>query len=339
MSDSLVLITGGSGHVGFRVLVEALRQGYRVRAAVRSESKARAIQDARSIQPYTNALSFIIVPDILEKGAYDDAVKDVDYIIHVASPIGASAGDYEENIVMPAVQGTLGILYSALSQPSIKRVIITSSAAAVAPDNPEVTFTSDNLVPDANGPYETYRAAYRASKVLAYNRTRDFITSKNPHFTIINIMPSVVIGENELATTTTSIYSGTNTYMLAPVLGIHISDPRPGFTCHLDDVAYVHVAALRVQTESHQNFAVNASIEGIDYNDAIRIVQKRFPKEIEQGIFPLGGHVEALRVRFDASRTEDVFKIKFKPFEEQVVSVAQAYVDVFKKQTENQMPH
>ena len=89
-NDQLVLITGGSGHLGFRTLVFALHSGYRIRAAVRSPSKAALIREAKSIQAHLDKLEFVVVPEILADGAYDEAVKGVDYILHVASPISFS---------------------------------------------------------------------------------------------------------------------------------------------------------------------------------------------------------------------------------------------------------
>ncbi len=114
--------------IGFRVVVEALQLGYKVRAAVRKEEGFEQIKAAKSVQPYVSQLEHVIVPDILPDGAYDEAIKGVDYIIHLASPISHPENkDYENDLIKPAVKGTIGILYSAIKEPSIKRVVITSS--------------------------------------------------------------------------------------------------------------------------------------------------------------------------------------------------------------------
>jgi uncharacterized protein YbjT (DUF2867 family) len=91
-NDQLVLVTGGSGHVGFRTLAFALQSGYRVRAAVRSPEKAAQIKGAKSVQGYPDRLEFVMVPDIVADGAYEEAVKRVDYVLHVASPITFPVG-------------------------------------------------------------------------------------------------------------------------------------------------------------------------------------------------------------------------------------------------------
>ena len=87
MSKQLILITGASGHLGFRTLVLALEAGYRARIALRRLEQAEALRKTRSIEPYLHSIEFVQVPDITSAGAYLEAVKGVDLILHIASPI------------------------------------------------------------------------------------------------------------------------------------------------------------------------------------------------------------------------------------------------------------
>jgi nucleoside-diphosphate-sugar epimerase len=73
--------------VGFRVLATALAAGYRVRATVRKQDQIDTIKATKSIKPHVSNLEIVVVPDILKDGAFDAALKDVTYIIHVASPL------------------------------------------------------------------------------------------------------------------------------------------------------------------------------------------------------------------------------------------------------------
>ena len=77
----------------------------------------------------------IIVSDITAPGAYDDAVKGVKYVVHVASPFASPdlfESDYETNYIQPAVRGTVGMLESAVKVSGIERIVITSSIVAIA---------------------------------------------------------------------------------------------------------------------------------------------------------------------------------------------------------------
>jgi len=125
--------------LGFLVLVHALQSSYSVRLAIRNGSKESIIHSAPSIialKPSPDDLTFVEVPDILAPGAYDEAVKGVDYVIHCASPITSGITDTKllrAKIVDPAIRGTVGMLESAAKSASVKRVVITSSEVAFLP--------------------------------------------------------------------------------------------------------------------------------------------------------------------------------------------------------------
>jgi nucleoside-diphosphate-sugar epimerase len=115
---------------------------------------------------------------------------------------------------------------------------------------------------------------------------------EKPHFDVINVLPTFVIGKKQLATTKEEISSarGSNALALGPIFGVQNPAGAPSVTVHVDDVAYVHVAALHPNIEGSQNFGVNWNgIKGVNWDDAIDIVRRHFPKEVESGLFPLGG--------------------------------------------------
>ena len=108
-SSELVFITGATGHVGFKVLQDVLQAGYRARLAVRSEAKEQTILGNPTFKALNAAdrVEFVIVPDLTVPGAYDEAVKGVDYAIHIASPLmggHTTDEDYKEHLIKPAVQ-------------------------------------------------------------------------------------------------------------------------------------------------------------------------------------------------------------------------------------------
>ncbi|KAK6858407.1 NAD-dependent epimerase/dehydratase fum13 [Apiospora arundinis] len=86
---STLLLTGANGFVGFKVLLNALEQGYTVRAAIRSMSKSDFLSKHPKVQALnaSDRLSFVEVPDITNPKAYEEAVKDVTHVIHLASPL------------------------------------------------------------------------------------------------------------------------------------------------------------------------------------------------------------------------------------------------------------
>jgi nucleoside-diphosphate-sugar epimerase len=342
MTASTVLITGATGHLGFRVLVLALEAGYNARVAVRNQSGADKVLAAPSIKRLNTGsnITLVTVPDILAKGAYTEAAKGVEYIIHCASPITSGITDhYEEKLIGPAVKGTTSILDAAYTSPEVKRVVITSSVVATISAHAflspsDEVFDGQKKVPVHTGDYASEFHAYMDSKVRALAATHDFVAEKKPRFDVINIMPSFIIGKNELVTNTTDFLNGTNKVVFSAVLGIKADSPRPGTTIYLNDVARLHVDALNPKIAGNQDFpASSGGVDGVTLNDSIEIVAKHFPKEVAAGVLPNSGSTPTLRVAIDASKTEKVFGFKFAGLEKQVVEIAEQYIALSSKAT------
>lgn len=116
--------------IGFRTLVFLLEAGYQVRAAVRNQAGFDKVSQLKPVAPYASQLTSVIVPDITVDGAYDEAVKGVEYVVHVASPLASNAPpgiDYDSYMIQPAIRGTVGILESAAKTTGVKKVVITGS--------------------------------------------------------------------------------------------------------------------------------------------------------------------------------------------------------------------
>jgi nucleoside-diphosphate-sugar epimerase len=340
-SNELVLITGASGFIGIKTLQLALQAGYSVRAAVRSNERAQAILSTPTVKSLNpgSRLTFVLVPDIDTLNAYDEAVKDVTYILHLASP--AVKGDltpeeFETYLVQAAIRGTIGILGSALREPTVKRVVITSSGVALMSWNDMVGIESDTVfndqsrTPEPLGPYDSSFEAYSASKVRSLYATDAFIAKNKPKWDIINIMPGFVVGENELITKPEDMVNGTNAPALAPILG-HASGwgPVSSTSVHVDDVAKLHILALNPKISGNESFvAVSEGEKGTVWGESSEIVDRNFPEAVARGVLPNNGPAPTKRTKMDGSRTEKIFGFKFLSYEEQVKSVVGQYLSL-----------
>jgi nucleoside-diphosphate-sugar epimerase len=373
MAGDLVLLTGSTGLVGFAVLRAALEKGYKIRAAVRSEAKAETVRSNPTLKNISkDQLTFVIVPDILPEGAFDEAVKDVKYILHVASPIPAphitGEDDLDAIIVQPAIQGTIGIFKSARKAGTVQRIVVTSSAAALVPmssmmgEAPEdAVFGPDDRVDPLPPPYMNVpQAAYNASKVLAIKHAEEYIARENPGFDAIHIHPSVVLGRDELALTAKDLDRGSNHYALAPVLGENAPTPFPMAVCHIDGVAEAHVRALDPKVKGNQSFLLSCtgdegyevsyvSIDNVppheikqtttntcsttlQWEDIKVYTSKHFPQAVEKGLLPNSGSFAGFTLKSDPSRVEKVLGIKLKSFEEMSVDLVGQYVELLEKE-------
>ena len=344
MSKPLVLITGATGHIGFRTLVFLLQAGYRARVSSRKLAQAESLKRTESIKPYLDSLEFIEVPDILATGAFDKAVERVDYVLHLASPIPKPdlVGDIKTNFIDPAVKGTVGMLESAAKSKSVRRVVITSSVVVLAAkDDSSIPGPGDlSPVPDeaAIDVITHPMFAYRASKRLAYDAAEKFMRESKPAFDLVNILPSYVQGRNELVTRKEDVHNGSNDVMIDLVLGSKSTVPRRASTVFVDDVAQVEIMALDPKlAKGGDNFIAAGSPSGktIHWNDVTEIARKLFPDAVKQGILPLGGNQETIEASYDVSETEETFGIKFAGLETQVKSLVGQYVELAEKERSN----
>ena len=221
----------------------------------------------------------------------------------------------------------------------MRKVVITSSMAAVVPlgDNEEKVYTADNILPDNPGPYNSPFEAYAASKRAALNASRAFVEWEKPGFDIINIMPSFVVGRNELINNAADIALGSNRVVMTQLLGHPAPAPLAGGTVHIDDVAKVHVLALHQSKVKGKflNFGANCRFvtHNTRYADAIEIVTRRFLEAVRDGLLNVGdGGTGTTVADFDAGRTEEVLGIRFRGFEEQVVDVVEYYLGLVGKE-------
>ncbi|KAF8873077.1 D-lactaldehyde dehydrogenase [Infundibulicybe gibba] len=167
-----VLVTGANGYLGMWIIRTLLEHGFAVRAAVRSADKTAFITN--TFKDHKDMVEFAIVEDITKDGAFNEAVKGVDAIHHVASPVVRETDD-PQKILQPAIRGTVGILESALKfGPSVKRVILTSSVAAISQlSRGPATYSEKDWNDESEAEVErlgdkiSTNSAYRASKTLA----------------------------------------------------------------------------------------------------------------------------------------------------------------------------
>jgi nucleoside-diphosphate-sugar epimerase len=334
-SKSSVLITGATGHIGFATLRHLLQSGYSARISSRKLSSAEALKSATSIKPYLDSISFIEIPDVLAAGAYDEAVKDVEFILHLAAPIpdASLTGNPKKHYVDPAVQGTLRMLEAAAKSPSVKRVVITSSVVVLAPKTPGAVIRASDFapVPKEEDVPDDIRLAYRAAKAISHRASVRWMEEHRPTFDLVYVLPAYAQGRNELVTRKEDVHNGSNDVMIDLVLGNKSSTPRYACTVLVDDVAKVEVAALDQQKVKGGDCLIASPAKGIVWNDVNDIVRKLFPEAVQKGILPLGGEQASFTVDYDVAYTEEVTGVKFVGLEEQVKSAVGQYVELASK--------
>jgi nucleoside-diphosphate-sugar epimerase len=129
-SDELVLVTGGSGFQGSHCVLAALQHGYRVRTTVRSLGKADDVRQMLKVggatQEQIDDVEFAAA-DLTKNVGWKEACEGCTYVLHVASPFPAAPPKHEDDLIVPAREGTLRALRAAKAAGTVKRVVVTSS--------------------------------------------------------------------------------------------------------------------------------------------------------------------------------------------------------------------
>jgi len=185
-----VLVTGGSGFIGAHCIIQLLEAGYRVQTTVRSlkrEADVRAMLKTGGVDA-GDALTFFAA-DLTSDAGWVEAITGCDYVLHVASPFPTVQPKDENELIVPAREGALRVLRAARDA-GVKRIVLTSSFAAIGYGNPtDQTFTEETWT-NLNGKM----TPYAKSKTIAERAAWDFIEKEGGSLQLAVVNPVGVVG-------------------------------------------------------------------------------------------------------------------------------------------------
>jgi len=279
-------LTGGSGFIAAHCLDQLLQHGHEVVTTVRSSEKGDFLLSAHKGQK----LSYVIVKDIAQEGAFDDAVKSdppFDAVVHTASPFHFNVTDPKKDLLDPAIIGTTGILKAIKAYaPTVKRVVITSSFASILnPDAHPKVYDESSWNPITweealAGPPGT---SYRGSKKFAEKAAWDFVEKEKPNFQLATICPPLVFGPTVHYLTSLDSLNTSNS-RIRDVMQGKMKEQVPPTGIHLwvdvRDVALAHVKAMELPEAAGKRFFVVSGYHS--YADIIEIIRKKLPGVSEE---------------------------------------------------------
>lgn len=193
--NSPILVTGATGYVAGHLVKKLLAKGHTVHAAVRDPENPEKLKYLNEIAAQTSGNIVYFKADLLKPGSYAQAMKGCELVYHTASPFMLKVNNPKRDLIEPALLGTRNVLEEANYTESVKRVVVTSSCAAIYGDNidlqtiPNKTLTEEHWNTTASESHNPY--AY--SKTLA-EREAWKIAKAQSRWDLITVNPSLVIG-------------------------------------------------------------------------------------------------------------------------------------------------
>ncbi|KAK2993818.1 hypothetical protein RJ640_027696 [Escallonia rubra] len=283
-----VCVTGGSGYIASWLVKFLLQRGYTVKASVRDPNDPKRTDHLLALDGAKERLR-LFKANLLEEHSFDAAIDGCDGVFHTASPFYHAINDpqliiapllmnlivsllgssFQAELIDPALKGTLNVLGSCAKAPSVKRVVLTSSVAAVAyngkPRTPDVVVDETWW---SNPEFcKEMKLWYVLSKTLAEDAAWKFVKEKS--FDMVAINPAMVIGPllqptlNTSAAAILDVIKGAETY------------PNSTFGwVNVKDVANAHIQAFEIPTASGRYCLVERVAH---YSEIVEILRKLYP--------------------------------------------------------------
>tara|TARA_B110000037_G_scaffold196172_1_gene233163 strand:- start:1593 stop:2597 length:1005 start_codon:yes stop_codon:yes gene_type:complete len=330
-----VLLTGISGFVGQHCAVELLKNGYTVRGSVRNLSKE---QEVRKGIDAKNNLEFCEL-DLLSDQGWDKAMEGCDYVLHVASPFVIAEPKDENEMIKPAVEGTLRALKAA-KKAGVKKVVLTSSTVAMAGDKKKNHLTQKSWT---NAKTDKV-SVYMKSKTLAERAAWDFYNNQDTgdkmELTVVN--PGPIYGP-----TLTGNLTGASMSMIRDIItGKMPMLPNAHYVMSdVRDIAKIHVAAMENMKSNGERFIVTSektySFVGVasilKENGFKKASPRKAPSFMVKFMSLFNREMKGMlpfvdvAVSADISQTKQIFNWKPIPFEKTILETAKSVEEAMKK--------
>ena len=186
---SNVLVTGGTGFLAGWTIRKLLEQGHTVRTTVRSSAKSTVIVDMLAAEGVDTSNVSFAVADLGSSEGWPEAATGIDYVLHLASPLGGE--NHNDPKLIPTAKAGVINVFNAAIDAGVKKIVMTSSAAAVFPGRADMHRTIDETFwTDIDDKLVTN---YMRSKVVA-ERTAWDIIGKQAGTKLVTILPGAIFG-------------------------------------------------------------------------------------------------------------------------------------------------
>jgi dihydroflavonol-4-reductase len=341
-TDEPVLVTGATGYVAGWLVKELLDAGITVHAAIRDPGDTRKTAHLQEIAATSPGTLRFFKADLLNERSYAEAMAGCAIVFHTASPFTSSVKDPQRELIDPAVKGTRNVLETAARTPGVKRVIVTSSCAAIYTDAidcskaPGGVLTEDVWNTSASLDYQPY--SY--SKTLAEQEAWK-IAEAQDRFKLVTINPSLVIGPALNDRPTSESFNivrqmGDGTMKRgAPKLGLGVVDVRDLARAHME-AGFREDADGRHIISGHNTNILELGKALIEkYGDRYPVPRQSLPKWIVWLVGPIVGDISRkfvannvdVKWRADNTKSKRALGMTYRPMKTSMEEMFQQMID------------
>jgi len=338
-----VMVTGATGYVAGWIVKALLERGFTVHAPVRNPSDATKRKYLEALAAESPGRIEYSEADLLKEGSYAAAMAGCRIVFHTASPFKIDVADPQRELIDPALLGTRNVLEEVNRTPSVLRVVLTSSCAAIYGDNADLAKTPNGVFTEEvwNTSSSLEHQPYSYSKTLA-EREAWKIAEAQSRWDLVVINPSLVIGPgiNPYATSESfnivkQLGDG-STKSGVPFMGMGAVDVRDLAQAHLA-AAFRPAAKGRHIVSGHDtDFPALARTLLPKYGDDYPIARRVMPKWLVWLVGPMVNKALSRKVvsrnvglpwKADNSKSIRELGVTYRPLEESMNDFFQQLVD------------
>jgi nucleoside-diphosphate-sugar epimerase len=342
-----VMITGATGYVAGWIVKKLLEEGFTVHAPIRNPENKGSRKYLDAIADKSKGTIKYFKADLLQEGSYDEAMKCCELVFHTASPFINKVKDPQKDLVDPALIGTRNVLASVNRTESVKRVVLTSSVAAIIGDAKDCEDYPDGIANEAqwNTTSSLDHQPYPYSKTVAEQAAWEINKAQN-RWDLVVINPSLVIGPGLNPNATSESFN-----LLKQLGDGSMKQGVPSFYIGVVDVRDLaeaqYAAGFKPEAEGrHIISAENTDFLSLSlmlrkkYGSAYPLPQKTMPKFLIWLAAPMAGFKRKMislnvgyKWRVDNSKSIKELDMKYRPIEISIVDFFQQMIDnnVFSK--------
>jgi nucleoside-diphosphate-sugar epimerase len=306
-----------------------------VRGTVRDKNNEKKVAPIRKAFGENFSKLEFVEADLLKPETLDAAIAGQDFVVHTASPFVLEAPKDENDLIRPAVEGTLAVVRAAHKH-KVKRVVITSSVVSIMVQKEENIKTSYT---EQDWSDTTIAGAYEKSKTLAERAAWDFLNKlpESERFELVIINPGLILGPTLIpgdfasASFITQVLNGSLPGI--PRVKLAIVDVR--------ECALAHLTGLKTPEAAGKRFILASRT--VWFGEIAQALAKQYPENnIKTGELPycpvkflsfFSKQVKNLiplwgkDINFDNKQSRDILKVEYRHTDESIVAMAEALYD------------